>query len=202
MTRASPGVRPVRPRVPPNRIIKLSVKRISDKMEQTLNEQLTREAFQSQVYLAYASWAEVNGFGGIADFLYKHSHEERQHMLKFLRYINGRGGKARIAAIETPGSEPSNLRACLEQTLQHEIDNSNSIDAIVNLALAEKDWATFNFGQWFVKEQIEEEALINDLLDKFNLASHGNEKSTSLYDLDRDTADAPQNATLAREASF
>lgn len=202
MTRALPNIRPFRARVPTYRIIKLSIKRISDTMEQTLNEQLTRESYQAQVYLAYASWAEENGFGGIADFLYKHSHEERQHMLKFLRYINSRGGKAQIAAIEQPGSEPSNLRDCLEQTLQHEIDNSMSIDAIVNLALEEKDWATFNFGQWFVKEQIEEEALINNLLDKFKLAGHGNQQSTSLYDLDRDTADAPQEAPLAREASF
>jgi ferritin len=122
-------------------------KRISDKMERTLNEQMTREAFQSQVYLAYASWAEVNGFGGIADFLYKHSHEERQHMFKFLRYINDRGGKAKISAIDQPGSDPNNLSDCLERTLQHEIDNSKSIDAIVNLALEEKDWATFNFGR-------------------------------------------------------
>jgi ferritin len=180
----------------------MPAKRISDKMEQALNEQLTRESFQSQVYLVYASWAEVNGFGGIADFLYKHSHEERQHMLKFLRYINNRGGKAKIVAIDQPGSDPGNLRECLERTLQHEIDNSKSIDAIVNLALEEKDWATFNFGQWFVKEQIEEETLVNDLLDKFNLATHGNEKFASLYTLDRDTADAPQHAPLPRESSF
>jgi ferritin len=180
----------------------MSAKRISQKMEQALNDQMTREAFQSQVYLAYASWAEVNGFGGIAEFLYKHSHEERQHMLKFLRYINDRGGKAKIVAIDQPGSEPANLRDCLERTLQHEIDNSKSIDAIVNLAFDEKDWATFNFGQWFVKEQIEEETLINDLLDKFNLADQGNGKSASLYDLDRDTADAPQHAPLPQESTF
>lgn len=180
----------------------MQAKRISDKMEQLLNEQLTREAFQSQVYLSYASWAEVSGFGGIADFLYKHSHEERQHMLKFLRYVNDRGGKAKIVAIDQPGPDPQDLKDCLERTLQHEIDNSKSIDDIVNLALEEKDWATFNFGQWFVKEQIEEETLVNNLFDKFNLAAHGNAKSANLYDLDRDTAAAPQHAPLPRESSF
>ena len=123
-------------------------------------------------------------------------------MLKFLRYVNGRGGKAQIVAIDKPGSDPKDLRDCLERILQHEIDNSKSIDEIVNLALEEKDWATFNFGQWFVKEQIEEETLVNDLLDKFNLASHGNEKSANLYDLDRDISDAPQHAPIPRESSF
>lgn len=180
----------------------MSAKRISQKMENALNEQLTREAFQSQVYLAYASWAEVNGYVGISQFLYKHSHEERQHMLKFLRYINDRGGKAVILAIDKPEADLKGLRDCLERTLQHEIDTSKSIDAIVNLALEEKDWATFNFGQWFVKEQIEEETLINELLNKFDLAAHGDEKSAQLYEFDRDVSDAPQHAPLPREASF
>lgn len=178
------------------------MKRISEKMEQQLNDQLTREAYQSQVYLSYASWAEVNGFGGVANFLYKHSHEERQHMLRFIRYINNRGGKAKIVAIDMPGSEPNDLRDCLQRIVQHEIDNSKSIDVIVNVALEEKDWATFNFGQCFVKEQIEEETLVNDLLDKFELAARGDEKSANLYELDRDVAAAPQHAQLPREASF
>ena len=60
-------------------------KRISDKMERALNEQMTREAHQAQIYLGYASWAEVNGYAGISDFLYKHSVEEREHMFKFLK---------------------------------------------------------------------------------------------------------------------
>ncbi len=184
------------------RINNVTTKRISDKMESTLNEQLTREAHQSQVYLSYASWAEVNGFEGIAMFLYKHSHEERQHMLKFLRYINDRGGKAKITAINAPSTDPKNMRDCLQRALQHEVDNSKSIDEIVNLALDERDWATFNFGQWFVKEQIEEEKLINDLLDKFELASHGDENSANLYELDQDISEAPQEVPLPREASF
>jgi len=177
----------------------MMTKRISDTMEKALNDQMTREAFQAQVYLSYASWAEVNGFSGIATFLYKHMNEERQHMFKFLKFINGRGGHALIQAIDAPPVDPKDMGDCLRKTLQHEIDNSTSINAIVNLAHEEKDWATFNFGQWFVKEQIEEETLVNNLLDKYNLATEMKRENANLYALDRDFAEAPQDAMIPRD---
>ena len=177
-------------------------KRISESMEQALNDQMNREAFQAQVYLAYGSWAEVNGFPGISAFLYKHSQEERKHMFKFLKFINVRGGKSRIESIDAPPVDPKDLHDCLQKTLQHEIDNSKSIDAIVNQALEEKDWATFNFGQWFVREQIEEETLVSELLDKYLLAARGQEKTANLYALDRDMCGAPQEAEIPREAEL
>lgn len=180
----------------------MNTKRISTKMEKALNEQMTREAFQAQVYLSYASWAEVNGFAGISAFLFKHSQEERQHMFKFVEYINDRGGRAKIAAIDAPPADPKDIQDCLQKTLQHEIDNSKSIDAIVNLALEEKDWATFNFGQWFVREQIEEETLVKNLIDKYQLAARGNEKTANLYDLDRDMSSTPQEASIPRDATL
>ena len=177
----------------------MKTKRISDTMEKALNEQMTREAFQAQVYLSYASWAEVNGFAGIAAFLYKHMNEERQHMFKFLKFINDRGGHALIQAIDAPPADPKDMGDCLRKALQHEIDNSASIDAIVNLAHEQKDWATFNFGQWFVKEQIEEETLVNNLLDQYNLATDQKRENVNLYALDRDFAEAPQEAVIPRE---
>ncbi|TWT55936.1 ferritin [Allorhodopirellula solitaria] len=177
----------------------MKTKRISEAMEKALNTQMTREAYQAQVYLAYASWAEVNGFTGISEFLYKHMEEERMHMSKFLKFINDRGGHARIAAIEAPPADPKDLGDCLRQALQHEINNSKAIDEIVHLAHEEKDWATFSFGQWFVKEQIEEETLINELLDKYNLAAGEETGNAGLYEFDRDTATASQEATLPRD---
>ena len=174
-------------------------KRFSDAMERALNDQMTREAHQAQVYLSYASWAEVNGFPGIAAFLYKHMQEERQHMFKFIKFINDRGGHARIEAIAAPPSDPQDLGDCLRRTLQHEIDNSASINDIVNLAHSEQDWATFNFAQWFVQEQIEEESLVNDLLDKYNLATEVQPDNANLYGLDKDLADAPQDIAIARD---
>ncbi len=180
----------------------MKTKRISDKMEKALNDQMTREAYQAQVYLSYASWAEVNGFAGVATFLYKHMNEERQHMFKFIKFINDRGGRTKIEAIGAPPNDPSDIQDCLQKTLQHEIDNSNAIDVIVNLAFVEKDWATFNFGQWFVREQIEEEALVSELLDKLSLATRGHERTANLYDLDRDISTTPQDVTIPQDAKF
>ena len=177
----------------------MSTKRISDPMEAALNEQMTREAFQAQVYLSYASWAEVNQFSGIAQFLYKHATEERNHMFKFLKYINDRGGVARIRAIDAPPADPYDLGDCLQKALDAEIENSSHINEIVNLAHEEKDWATFNFGQWFVQEQIEEETLISDLLAKYALASGPDGSNANLYQLDKDASHAPQSAEIPRE---
>ncbi|WP_026977375.1 ferritin [Flavobacterium tegetincola] len=177
-------------------------RRISEKMEQLLNKQMTREAYQAQVYLSYGSWAEVNSFPGISAFLYKHSNEERQHMFKFLKYINDRGGNATIEAIPAAPVHPKNIGECLNAVLQHEINNSKEIDKIVNLAHEEKDWATFNFGQWFVKEQIEEETLIKDVIDKYNLASTETSKNNNLYEMDKDLGSASQEGTLPREETL
>ena len=177
-------------------------RRISEKMEQLLNKQMTREAYQAQVYLSYGSWAEVNSFSGISAFLYKHSNEERQHMFKFLKYINDRGGNASIDAIPAAPVNPKNIGECLNAVLRHEIDNSKEIDKIVNLAHEEKDWATFNFGQWFVKEQIEEETLIKEVIDKYNLASTETSKNNNLYEMDKDLASASQEGTLPREETL
>ncbi len=180
----------------------METKRISNKMEELLNTQMTREAYQAQVYLSYASWAEVNSFAGIASFLYGHMHEEREHMFKILKYINDRGGSAKIEAIEAAPKEPENIGQCLKNILKHEIENSKEIDKIVNLAHEEKDWATFSFGQWFVQEQIEEESLINGIIDKYNLASTEIDGNVNLYEMDRDLTKASQEADIPREEEF
>lgn len=177
----------------------MKTKRISDQMEKMLNDQMTREAYQAQVYLSYASWAEVNSFSGIATFLYGHMQEEREHMFKILKFINDRGGSAKIEAIDAPPETPSDIGDCLNKILNHEIENSKEIDKIVNFAHEERDWATFNFGQWFVQEQIEEETLINGVIDKYNLASTEVSGNTSLYEMDRDLTNAAQEAEIPRE---
>ena len=174
-------------------------KRISSAMEKMLNEQMTREAYQAQVYLSYGCWAEENSFAGVSEFLYKHTQEERSHMFKFVKYILDRGGKVTIDAIKAAPKNPSNIGDCLQNILKHEIDNSKEIDKIVNLAHEEKDWATFNFGQWFVKEQIEEETLINELIDKFTLASKEVKGNANLYEMDKDLATASHAATVPQE---
>ena len=171
-------------------------------MEKALNAQMTQEAWQAQVYLSYAAWAEENNFGGISEFLYKHAHEEREHMFKIIKFIINRGGKVKVDAIKAAPADPKDLGDCLKKLLQHEVDNSKLIDGLADLAHKERDWASLNFAQWFVKEQVEEETLFSNLLDKYTLATSKKEGNVNLYDLDKDIAKASQEAAIPQEEKF
>lgn len=177
----------------------MATKRISAAMEKALNAQMTQEAWQAQVYLSYAAWAEDGHYAGISDFLYKHSHEEREHMFKVLKYILNRGGKVKVDAIKAAPADPKDLGDCLKKLLQHEVDNSKLIDGLADLAHKEKDWASLNFAQWFVEEQVEEETLVNNLLDLYVLATTKKDGNVNLYELDKDIAKASQEAAIPRE---
>ena len=156
---------------------------VSKKVEAALNHQIQLEAESSAFYLAMASWAETQGLGGTSEFLYKHSDEERQHMLKLVRYVNERGGKAIIPALKQPASDYKSLTNVFENLLNHEIKVTQEINSVVGICLEEKDYTTHNFMQWYVSEQIEEEALARTIMDKLRLI--GNDKG-GLYLFDRD----------------
>jgi ferritin len=156
---------------------------ISSKIEKALNQQVQLEAESSQIYLAMASWAEVEGYNGISDFLYKHSDEERIHMLKLVKFLNERGGHGVIPALSQPALKYKGIRPLFEQVLNHEIHVSEEINKLVDICLKEKDYTTHNFLQWYVSEQIEEEALARRVIDKLKLI--GDDKG-GLYLLDRD----------------
>ena len=132
---------------------------LSKSIEEALNRQIKVEGDSSQVYLAMASWAEVQGFEGISTFMFAQSEEERMHMLKLVKYINQRGGQAKISAIVEPVLDLSSYKVLFKQLLEHEIKVSESINDLVGIALDERDYATHNFLQWYVAEQIEEEAM-------------------------------------------
>jgi len=156
---------------------------MNKKIENILNEQVKKEAYSSQLYLSMAVWAEVNGFSGISDFLYVHSDEERMHMLKLVKFINERGGVAIISDIEKPKSDFKTVEEVFSDLLNHEIMITNSINEIVHLCLEEKDFTTHNFMQWYVSEQMEEEALARTIMDKIKMI--GSDKG-GLYLFDRD----------------
>lgn len=156
---------------------------VSKKIEKALNEQIRVEAESSQIYLAMACWAEVKGLEGVASFMFTQSHEERDHMLKLVKYINERGGHAQISELKAPNVTFKSFQEMFEKLLEHEIAVSKSINELVHISLQEKDYATHNFLQWYVSEQIEEEAMARTILDKINLI--GNDKG-GLYLFDRD----------------
>ena len=142
---------------------------LKEKIETALNNQIQIEAFSSQIYLAMASWAETEGLGGAAQFLYKHSDEERMHMLKLIQYVNERGGKAIIPQLSQPKKGYESLNNLFQMLLDHEILVSGEINNLVEICLNEKDYTTHNFLQWYVAEQIEEEALARTIMDKLNM---------------------------------
>ena len=156
---------------------------ISKKVESALNDQIKKEAASSQFYLAMASWAETQGFNGIATFLYTHSDEERMHMLKLVKFVNERGGVAIIPALEAPPVEFNSITYVFEELLNHEVMVTESINNVVDVCLNEKDYTTHNFMQWYVSEQIEEEALARTINDKLKMI--GTDKG-GLYLFDRD----------------
>ncbi len=156
---------------------------ISGKVENALNDQIKKEAQSSQFYLAMASWAETQGYNGVASFLYAHSDEERMHMLKLIKFVNERGGKAVIPALEAPPIEFNSITYVFEELLNHEVKVTESINNVVEVCLSEKDYTTHNFMQWYVSEQIEEEALARTINDKLDMI--GSDKG-GLYLFDRD----------------
>jgi len=156
---------------------------LSKIIETALNEQITIEAESSQVYLAMASWAELQGFEGVASFMYAHSDEERQHMLKLLKFVNERGGHAKVSTLKAPPVSFGSFKEMFKNLYDHEVMVSGKINDLVDITLKEKDYATHNFLQWYVSEQIEEEGLARNILDKLNLI--GDDKG-GLYLFDND----------------
>ena len=179
----------------------MDTNRLSPAMVDLLNKQITNEAHNSQIYLAYGSWASDKGYDGISNFLFRHANEERTHMQKFLEYILKRGAKAVISPIPGPGPDPLSVNDCFEKIYTSEVNNTQAIYEIVNLSFEEKDWASWNFLQWFVKEQTEEETLAMDLLSKIKIAGGEDAKDGTLYSLDRHLEKTPDDAVLAQDVT-
>ncbi|HEX9825792.1 MAG TPA: ferritin [Flavobacteriaceae bacterium] len=171
---------------------------LSKSIEKALNNQIRIEAESSQIYLAMACWAEVKGLEGVAVFMYKQSQEERDHMLRLVRFINERGGHAQVSELSAPNVTFKSFKEMFEELFKHEVFVSKSINQLVHISLQEKDYATHNFLQWYVSEQIEEEAMARTILDKINLI--GDDKG-GLYLFDRDIQNLTVNSASATNSA-
>ncbi len=154
-------------------------------VEKAINEQIRREEFSSRLYLAMAIWCETNGFPGAAAFLYRQTEEERFHQLKFIHYVNDRGGKAGLFALDQPESDYHSLLDIFKHVMVHEEYVSASINELYEVTLNEKDYTTGNFIQWFITEQIEEESTMKTILDKISLV--GDDKA-GMFHIDKELA--------------
>jgi len=128
----------------------MDTNRLSKSLTAALNAQMTNEARASEIYLSFGAWAEHEGFGGIANFLFRHAQEERNHMMKILEYILKRGAEVRVTAIPAPGPNPKNVHDCFQKVFEHEVENTKAIYKLVKMSQDEEDWASWSFLQWLV----------------------------------------------------
>ncbi len=140
-----------------------------EETEQKLNQQIQMEGLSSFYYLAMGSWAETQGYLGASEFLYDHSQEERQHMMKIMKYVNEAGGYAKAPEIKNIRHEYESLRGVFDSILEHEIAVTRAINNLSEHCFSVKDFATFNFLQWFVNEQREEESVARRILEFFDI---------------------------------
>ena len=143
--------------------------KLSPKMKKALNDQVALEGLASNSYLAMASWCEVTGYKGAADYFYAQSDEERTHMIKIVHFLNDMGNAATIPAIKAPTASYKSLEGLIKTALKNEQTVTIAIHKMVEITQKEKDHSTYAFLEWFVNEQVQEETKFETLLQKFDL---------------------------------
>lgn len=164
---------------------------LKKEVAEKLNHQIKMEEESSQFYLSCASWCHKEGFEKAAEFLYKHSDEERMHMLKIFKYVNDAGAHALVPAIEQVRLEFDSIREIFENVLEHEVKVTQSINGLIDLCFQEKDFMTYHFLEWFIAEQREEEELARRILEIFDLIG---EEGQGLWLIDQELGKLAQKA--------
>ncbi|MCK5147270.1 ferritin [bacterium] len=142
---------------------------ISKKLEQAINEQINKELFSEYLYLSMASYCSSIGLDGFENFFLVQVEEERFHAMKMYKFLNERGGRVIMKAIDQPETQFESALQVLEKTYEHEQYVSKLINELMDLAIAENDHAAKSFLNWFVDEQVEEEASMENILNKLKL---------------------------------
>ena len=158
---------------------------IKEKMQEALNQQVNAELYSSYLYLSMAAYFESINLKGFANWMRVQTQEELVHAMKFYDFIIERGGKVVLSAIESPPTEWASPLAVFKHAYEHEQKVTGLINTLVDLAIAEQDQATNNFLQWFVAEQVEEEASADEVVQKIKLMG---DASGGLFMLDRELA--------------
>jgi ferritin len=156
---------------------------MSKKMLDSLNNHLNEEVYSSYLYLSMAAYFEDKNLKGFAGWFRIQSQEEYMHGMKFYDFINQTGGKVNLKAIAAPKTNWKSIMEVFKETLAHEKHITALIDKLVGQAMQEKDYATNNFLQWFVNEQVEEVATVEEIINKLEMI--GDNKG-GLYMLDRE----------------
>lgn len=159
---------------------------LKKEMIERLNEQLNLEFYSANLYLQMSAWCAGNGFEGAAAFLIQHSQEEMTHMHRLFKYLGDTGALPLLGAIAAPPVAFESLSDVFQQTYEHEQLITLKINELADLAMTLKDYSSFNFLQWYVAEQHEEETLFKSILDKLSLVSN---TGNGLFFVDKDLKD-------------
>ena len=143
---------------------------ISEKLQNAINEQITAEMWSANLYLSMSFYFEKEGFSGFANWMKKQSQEELEHAYVMADYIIKRGGVAKVGKIYVVPSGWGTPLEVFEHVYKHECHVSKMIDELVSVASAERDNATQDFLWGFVREQVEEEATAQGIVDKIKKA--------------------------------
>ncbi|MFT5728387.1 MAG: ferritin [Desulforhopalus sp.] len=142
---------------------------ISDKMCKALNNQVNAELFSSYLYLGMSSWFSERSLSGFASWMRVQAQEELSHGMKIYDYILERGGKVELGAIAQPESVWESPVAVVKEVVNHEAKVTGLINDLVDVALDERDHAANIFLQWFVSEQVEEEASVGEVFERMKM---------------------------------
>ena len=158
---------------------------LSDRMEKALNGQVNAELYSSYLYLSMNAYFKSVNLDGFANWMYAQAQEELMHAMKLYDFINQRGGRTLLAAIEAPPDQWDSPLSVFEDTLKHEKKVTGLINGLVDIAMEERDHATQIFLQWFVTEQIEEEESVGNVLEQLKLLGDAKQ---GLFMMDRQLA--------------
>lgn len=142
---------------------------MNKRVEEELNLQINREIYSSYLYLSMSAYFSATGLKGMANWTKIQYQEELAHAMKMFDYVSERGGRVILEKIDRPAIEWDSVLDVFEGVLSHEEYITKSINELMHIATEEKDYATVNFLQWFVGEQVEEEANANEILDQLEL---------------------------------
>ena len=156
---------------------------IKEKIKDAINKQINAEMYSAYLYLSMSAYFESINLKGFANWMKAQVQEEMVHAMKFYDYINERGGRVLLTAIDAPPTQWDSSLAVFEYTYKHEQRVTGLINGLVDLAISEKDHATNNFLQWFVAEQVEEESSADAVVQKLKIAG---DRSGGLFMLDRE----------------
>ncbi|HET6427112.1 MAG TPA: ferritin [Phycisphaerae bacterium] len=158
---------------------------LNEKIEKAFNEQLLAETYSAYLYWSMSACFDAMNLSGFANWMRVQAQEEMTHALKFYHFLIGRGGRVTLGAIEAPPAQWDSPLAVFEEVLAHERKVTGLINGLVEIAQAERDHATSAMLQWFITEQVEEEASADDVVQKLRLMA---DAPGGLFMLDRELA--------------